>query len=234
MLIKCPECAHDLSDKAAACPYCGCPASVWQESVQTEEKEIPAEPEETVEYPFVFVSENEQFLNLRCNCCHKIVHIPRASVRLNENQESYTILGTYHCSGCDLALESGQRLCPLPPETVQKEVVRCALCGEIKRVPGERCVNCGSFGEKSGLETVSVPRPGSNVITKCPQCGGVMNVQVINEEQGAGCGTMLLYAILALTVVGILIVIPLAMRKKETIARSYAVCQNCGYKTLLS
>lgn len=38
MLIKCPECAHDVSDKAAACPYCGCPASVWQEAAQTEEK----------------------------------------------------------------------------------------------------------------------------------------------------------------------------------------------------
>lgn len=27
MLIKCPECAHDVSDKAAACPYCGCPVN---------------------------------------------------------------------------------------------------------------------------------------------------------------------------------------------------------------
>lgn len=24
-LIKCPECGHDISDKATACIYCGCP-----------------------------------------------------------------------------------------------------------------------------------------------------------------------------------------------------------------
>lgn len=38
MLIQCPECGKEISDKAAACPYCGCPASVWQASAQTEEK----------------------------------------------------------------------------------------------------------------------------------------------------------------------------------------------------
>ena len=28
-LIKCPECGKEISDKAASCPNCGCPANVW-------------------------------------------------------------------------------------------------------------------------------------------------------------------------------------------------------------
>jgi len=41
-LINCPECNNQISDKAAACPSCGCPmggeADPGQESVQTIEK----------------------------------------------------------------------------------------------------------------------------------------------------------------------------------------------------
>lgn len=113
MLIRCPECGKEISDKAAACPSCGCPASVWQEAAQTEEKEIPAEPEKTVEYPFAFVSENEQFLNLRCSRCHALVHIPHASVRLNEAQGTYAVLAAFNCSGCGTAFSDNQILCSL-------------------------------------------------------------------------------------------------------------------------
>ena len=31
MLIKCPECLKEISDKAAACPHCGAPAELWEE-----------------------------------------------------------------------------------------------------------------------------------------------------------------------------------------------------------
>ena len=29
-LIKCPECGREISDKAVACPGCGCPSSEWR------------------------------------------------------------------------------------------------------------------------------------------------------------------------------------------------------------
>lgn len=29
-LINCPECGKEISDKAAACPHCGCPSSEWK------------------------------------------------------------------------------------------------------------------------------------------------------------------------------------------------------------
>lgn len=33
-LIKCPECGKEISDKAAACPNCGCPASEFNKNQQ--------------------------------------------------------------------------------------------------------------------------------------------------------------------------------------------------------
>lgn len=32
MLIKCPECGKEISNKAVSCPYCGCPASAFPET----------------------------------------------------------------------------------------------------------------------------------------------------------------------------------------------------------
>ncbi len=67
----------------------------------------------------------------------------------------------------------------------------------------------------------------------CPRCGGYMTTHMVTESANAGCGTILLYILLACTVLGLLIVIPLMLRKKtETV--TYAVCQNCGYQIELS
>lgn len=47
-LIKCPECGKEISDKALACPNCGCPASEFFEEEKTEINDTPKElpPEE--------------------------------------------------------------------------------------------------------------------------------------------------------------------------------------------
>ena len=66
----------------------------------------------------------------------------------------------------------------------------------------------------------------------CPRCGGIMTTHIVTESRKTGCGTILLYIILALTILGLFIVIPLALRKKtETV--TYAVCQNCGHQIIL-
>lgn len=63
---------------------------------------------------------------------------------------------------------------------------------------------------------------------KCPHCQGTnIQYQTVTESRKAGCLTVLLYILLACTVLGLLIVIPLLLRKKtETV--TYAVCQDCG------
>lgn len=64
---------------------------------------------------------------------------------------------------------------------------------------------------------------------KCPKCGGTMTFQVVAEHKKAGCGTILFYILLSITILGLLVVIPLLLRNK-TNNKTYAVCQSCGYR----
>ena len=83
------------------------------------------------------------------------------------------------------------------------------------------------------VREVPVAQQPSYPIQRCPKCGGIMTTQVITESRHAGCFTILLYIILALTILGLFIVIPLMLRKKtETV--TYSVCQNCGYSRQIS
>lgn len=68
----------------------------------------------------------------------------------------------------------------------------------------------------------------------CPKCKSEnITFQTISEQKGAGCLTVILYIILACTILGLLIVIPLLLRKK-TKTVTYAVCQNCGHRWKVS
>lgn len=65
----------------------------------------------------------------------------------------------------------------------------------------------------------------------CPKCNSEnVSIQMINEEKKIGCLMCLVYIILALTLIGIPIVILLILlRGKKTTAKSYCICQECGY-----
>ena len=64
----------------------------------------------------------------------------------------------------------------------------------------------------------------------CPKCKSeTITFQTVSEQKSTGCLTVILYILLACTILGLLIVIPLMLRKKtETV--TYAVCQNCGHR----
>lgn len=65
---------------------------------------------------------------------------------------------------------------------------------------------------------------------KCKKCGcSDIQYQTVSESRGTGCLTICLYILLACTVLGLLIVIPLMLRKKTNTV-TYAVCQSCGYR----
>lgn len=50
-LIKCPECGKEISDKAVACPHCGCPSSVWSNSNDLkDDSEITTESNEDEDF----------------------------------------------------------------------------------------------------------------------------------------------------------------------------------------
>lgn len=62
----------------------------------------------------------------------------------------------------------------------------------------------------------------------CPKCKcDDISYQTVVESRSSGCLTVILYVILALTIFGLLIVIPLMLRKKNRTV-TYAVCQGCG------
>lgn len=68
----------------------------------------------------------------------------------------------------------------------------------------------------------------------CPKCKSEnIQFQTVTEARKTGCLTIILYILLACTILGLLIVIPLMLRRKtETV--TYAVCQNCGYRWKVS
>lgn len=59
-LITCPECGREISDKAAACPHCGCPSSEFK----TERKD----PYETTDMEDSAPKQTDDF---KCVCCGK-------------------------------------------------------------------------------------------------------------------------------------------------------------------
>jgi len=68
----------------------------------------------------------------------------------------------------------------------------------------------------------------------CKKCHSEnITYQTVTESRKTGCFTIILYILLACTILGLLIVVPLMLRKKtETV--TYAVCQDCGHRWRVS
>ena len=105
-LIKCPECGNQVSDKASACPKCGCPTSEFSESDAPSAEAMPdmkaseakgqisGKPEaavkeaDTPDRPIrivkndpdgglSFISSDDENVYLRCRICGKIYSFKR-------------------------------------------------------------------------------------------------------------------------------------------------------------
>ncbi len=59
-MINCPECGHDISDKAAACPKCACPIS-------------QGPPADTTRKPCPFCGEQIKAVAMKCPSCKEIL-----------------------------------------------------------------------------------------------------------------------------------------------------------------
>lgn len=106
----------------------------------------------------------------------------------------------------------------------------CKHCGKQIADDARFCDGCGERISDAPVLEVKVESDHNKSSRPCPKCGHHnVQYQTVTESRGTGCMTILFYVILALTVFGLLIVIPLMLRKKtETV--TYAVCQNCGHK----
>lgn len=62
----------------------------------------------------------------------------------------------------------------------------------------------------------------------CPKCGGDhVTVQAVAEQKKRGCLMSILWLLLAICTLGLIIWIPLLM-KKGSKTHTYAICQSCG------
>lgn len=68
---------------------------------------------------------------------------------------------------------------------------------------------------------------------KCTKCGSEnVSVQIVAERKKRGCFVIMFYIILAVTLIGWLVLIPLLIGRR-TVKKTYAVCQNCGNRWLV-
>lgn len=108
----------------------------------------------------------------------------------------------------------------------------CKFCGEKLAENASFCSGCGKPTTNQSVQVISEQR--SNARWNCPLCGATnIQYQTIAEAKKTGCLTVLGYILLAITCIGIFIVIPLMLRKK-TVTATYAVCQSCGHRWRVS
>lgn len=122
------------------------------------------------------------------------------------------------CDGCGKKLIEEAVPVSVPEK---KEVRRCPKCGDPVSQYAQMCKNCGC-----NLTVKNVKTSAEN----CPKCKGCrIQYQTVVETQPRSFFTIIIYILLACTILGLLIVIPLLLRKRtETV--TYAVCQDCGHK----
>lgn len=65
---------------------------------------------------------------------------------------------------------------------------------------------------------------------RCPRCNSDhIFYQTVTESKDIGCGTIFLYLFLAITILGLLVLIPILLSSK-TQTVTYATCQTCGLR----
>ena len=266
MIIKCPECGREISDKAASCPGCGCPRDVWAGETKgerivpsragptpacglvrndkTEERRAVERPratcgprspqrggvgpyKEKTAFPFIVSRFDGSHVTCVCQKCGTAVEYSRTDVQL-PGWKVYFPRGL-KCPDCGNEIENGSYYMTANPwQQSGGELLPVEGTGERIATP-----SCGTVRNDMAVREAGPYGGGGRSGRKCPKCGGHMTVQAVSESRKGGCGMVLLYILLALTVIGILVIIPLALRKK-TVTRTYAVCQLCGNKILLS
>lgn len=217
-IIKCPECGHEISDKATSCVSCGCPIVKEKRygafSLIREEKMFfcLAKYDVFLDNTLWGTLKNGDSLNTTLECgVHHLKLIAIDNFRKTVYDSDFTINEDGIMMSFSASMKVNMSISSNPNKPNPLEIIT-------------------PFTEVKSQKTYSTSTASQR---KCPKCGCGMSVQVVSEPKKMGCGTILLYLILALTIFGILIVIPLMLREKTKTA-TYAVCNNCGHKIKLN
>ena len=106
----------------------------------------------------------------------------------------------------------------------------CMNCGNKLNENAKFCDKCGNSIENIYQNKYEIEEENNSNKLTCPHCGSNnINVQIVSENKGANCFTILLYIFLAMTIVGIpIMILILLLKGGKTINKKYYVCQNCG------
>lgn len=214
-LISCPECGREISDRANSCPHCGCPLAEKNEvatfCLQREAKIFFC----AIKYDVYLDGQlwgklkNGESLSATLSC--GIHHLKLIDV---VNFKTVVYDSDFFIGEEGLIFSFSARMKVTMSQSVYSS-------GQEKR--GSQCAQT--------LTSATAPKqwdktPGGRT---CSRCGNPMSIQTVSEEQKAGCATILIYILLAISILGIFIIIPLMLRKRNKTV-TYAVCQRCGYK----
>lgn len=211
-LIPCKECGREISDKALSCPYCGCPI---------EEKHTYA--------TFKIERESKAFF---CAVKYEVLLDNKTAYVLGNGDTFQTQLecGNHHIELIDK--NNFNRSVYNQDFYLSRHGLLIKFAAAVN--PSMIILSLGESNQPAQQPPTQIkykmpPHPVNRGGRACPKCGSIMTIQTVSESRKAGCFTVLLYVLLALTIFGLLIVIPLMLRKKtETV--TYAVCQSCGYR----
>lgn len=219
-IILCPECNCKISDKASTCPHCGLPLPkeplIAAFILQRDSKAFfcAVKYEVYLDYQLWGILKNGDYLNATLECG---VHHLKLIDKNNFNKAVYDSDFTIGIDGLTMQFSAATTITMRQFDHADKPNPNA-----VRRIHAAQ-----------NIPATSIPSHyhsrGGNI---CPRCGSIMTIQTVSESRNAGCLTIAFYVFLALTIFGLLIIIPLMLRKK-TVLTSYSVCQCCGYKRRL-
>lgn len=157
-LINCPECSKEISDKAGACPQCGCP--------------IEKPPQKEPLLGMIWEEEGDGYITIQCPRCSKSSIIKEALV--SKSDTGYKVNGEGRCA-CGLVFNEIYRNKINPNEIYQDQQIKCPKCGSpefsIQKEgfqAGSAC--CGAI--LAGPLGLLCGAKGSNKLNRhCLRCG---------------------------------------------------------------
>lgn len=139
-----------------------------------------------------------------------------------------------NCQKCGAEILPDDKFCSNCGQEIEPRY--CQNCGSP--ITGRFCARCGTDYKTSKPTTENSKTttliqkpwypPGSHL--KCPRCHSTnIDSSVFSQPQKTGCVLVIIYIILAITLVGWLVLIPLIARNNKSKTVTAFVCKNCGY-----
>ena len=207
-LIKCPECGREISDKAVACPGCGCPASefgtICKSIVDQEDGNVNTEPKEP-KCPYCSSRDIDE--EGYCNECgmkisvysensakkkSAVVDFDRIADEAYKNnpvQRARAYDELMNRTGCDfktarVAIDVRYNS---PEAKAERAAIKAAHKAEMRELRGQMRTNLNTLANLTAKDkTARCPKCGSTSITYIQKKGGFFGVEIMNGVFAGG------------------------------------------------